>query len=131
MTRRKGEITRGNLKRKWPHHAALPAEKVRDPANREVIFCTVGVLSASPLTYSLRRDHSDFVVLCFGKPKDGRPSPSASVGNGCRRSAGGDPENERPTCVAQDEHKVQNVSSCWSTGPIDGQRCKLGFGLKV
>jgi hypothetical protein len=27
-----------DLKRKWPHHVALPAEKVRDPVNREVIF---------------------------------------------------------------------------------------------
>jgi hypothetical protein len=50
MTRRKGEITRSDLKRKWPIHLPLPAEKVRDLVNRDVIFCAAGVPSATPLS---------------------------------------------------------------------------------
>jgi hypothetical protein len=50
---RKAGITRGDFKRKSPHHVALPAKKMRDLVNRQVIFCAAGVLSATPLTYSL------------------------------------------------------------------------------
>jgi hypothetical protein len=57
-TRRKDEITRGDLKRTSPNHVELPVEKLRDPVNRAMIFCAAGVLSATPLTYSLRRDDS-------------------------------------------------------------------------
>jgi hypothetical protein len=116
MTRLKGEITRTDLQRGWPHHVAIPAEKVRGLRNSEVIFCAAGVLSATPLTYSLCRDDSDFVVFCFAKPDDaeafaGRFS-GESVGDEqptvTLRQAG------HPSALFSNERKPQNVRSCVS-----------------
>jgi hypothetical protein len=70
MTQRKGEITRSEIKRKWPHHVALPAEKVRGVRNSEIVWSFVATLSAAPRPYSLRRGDSDLVVFCFSKQED-------------------------------------------------------------
>jgi hypothetical protein len=47
MTRRKGEITRSDLKRKWPHHVVLQAEKVRGLDNSAMVRGFADTLSVA------------------------------------------------------------------------------------
>jgi hypothetical protein len=67
MTRHQGEIT---VVIPSANGRGAPGRKVRGIKNSEVIFWAAGVLSVTPLTYSLRRDDSDFVVFCVAKPED-------------------------------------------------------------
>jgi hypothetical protein len=52
---------------------------MRDPVNREV-SCRRCPIGDAPLTYSLRRDDSDFVVFCFGEPEDAEALAKLFVG---------------------------------------------------
>ena len=70
MTHRKGEITVPEIKRKWPHHVALPANRVRGVMNSEIVWGFAATLSAGPRPYFVRDDGDDLVVFCFTKPED-------------------------------------------------------------
>jgi hypothetical protein len=70
MTRRKGEITLPDIKHHWPHHVALPADKVHGVMNSHIVWSFAATLSAAPRPYAVRRDEGDLVVFCFAKLED-------------------------------------------------------------
>jgi hypothetical protein len=71
MSRPRGELTTAKLDRDWPHHVALPAEKVRGLTNSETVRGFAKTLSVAPLTYLVRRgDAAAFVIFCFKTLED-------------------------------------------------------------
>ena len=70
MTRRRGEITRTQLRQWWPHHVVLSADKVKGLRNSTTVHDFANILSVAPRTYWLRSDDADYVVFCFTKPED-------------------------------------------------------------
>jgi hypothetical protein len=68
MIHRKGESTKADLRRRWPHHVVLPADKLRGLMNSEIVRTAAVASSATPQTYSVRRGDLDFVMFCFTKP---------------------------------------------------------------
>jgi hypothetical protein len=79
MTRRKGEITLPEIKRHWPHHIALSADKVRGVQNSQIVWSFAQTLSAAPRPYSLRRDDGEFVVFCLRNRKTRTRSANGSA----------------------------------------------------
>jgi hypothetical protein len=82
----KGEIARSRLRSEWPHHVALPAEKVRGLENSEIVRGDAAALSAAPLTYYVRRDRLNYVVFCFAEREDAGGHTAAPL-EGCHPRA--------------------------------------------
>jgi hypothetical protein len=55
MTQRKGEIGRADLNRKWPHHVARSADKVRGVMNSQIVWSVAKTLSTAPVRAMTRR----------------------------------------------------------------------------
>jgi hypothetical protein len=73
MTRRKGEITFAQIRRCWPHHVVLLADKVKGIKNFDTVHGFANTLSVAPRTGgSIHRNDTHYWVFCFLKEEDAR-----------------------------------------------------------
>ena len=86
MMTRKGEIDRAHLRRRWPHHVAISADKVRGLKNSEVVRGFADALSVAPLTYSIHPTTVTSWYSASARRKTRQLFLSASVGSGYRSS---------------------------------------------
>jgi hypothetical protein len=69
VTSRKGEISYSRIRREWPHHVAISADKVMSD-RYDLVHGFANTLSVAPRGLGMRRDDVDYVVFCFAKPED-------------------------------------------------------------
>ena len=54
------------MKREWPHHVAILADKVMGKGY-DFVHRFVNTLSVAPRSCGFRRDDDDYVVFCFSE----------------------------------------------------------------
>jgi hypothetical protein len=70
MSHRKGELTKRQVKQRWPHQVALPFKAGRGISESGKIITYAEMMSVGPQSYHLTRDGHHFVVFGFAKLED-------------------------------------------------------------
>src|SRR5262249_17926129 len=128
MTRRKREISRPEIKRKWPYHVALSADKVRGLRNSELVRSLAKELSGAPRPYAVHRDGGDLAVFCFAKPED-----APSVRRAFRRGAlaGRRPQMTGPPLSAKELHALTTLVNEGRNGAEQPLLTAQGFNVRL
>ena len=66
---RKGELSKGEMDRQWPHQVALPVEAVTGK-NTTIIDRFCRGLSVCPRHHTFRHHAQEFIVYCFATQGD-------------------------------------------------------------
>ena len=69
MTARKGELTKAQLDRDFPHQVAVPAWRCAESSGGRQIQIFCANLRIAPRHHTVRRNDKDFIVYCFADPQ--------------------------------------------------------------